>query len=79
MLLKVSGFLRRFPLKTMLVFIFLSFVVVRNSPFSVKLGYAEFYPLSCFPMFSTFSPFGNYVFITYADDQPLPLHVLSQF
>lgn len=73
MLSKLSGFLRRFPLKLMVVAIFLSFVDVRNPPFSVKLGYAEFYPFSCFPMFSTFSPYGNYVYITDANDEPLPL------
>ncbi len=73
MLCTLADILRRIPVKTMLVVVFLCFVDLKNPPLSIKMGFAEFYPLSCFPMFSTFSPYANYVYITDAKDEPLAL------
>ena len=66
--------LSRFPLKTLVVITFLSFIDLRYPPLSLQFGYAEFYPLSSVPMYSTFAPTANYVYITDADDNPLPAY-----
>ena len=61
----------RFPYKTLLVMGVLSFVIVDFPPLKVTLAHnkdmvkkAEFYPLSSFPMYSTFSESPFLVFIT---------------
>ncbi len=61
----------RFPFKTLLVLGVLSFVIVDNPPLKLTLAHdkdmvkkAEFYPLSSFPMYSTFSDSPFLVFVT---------------
>lgn len=61
----------RFPFKTLFVVGVLSFVIVDYPPLQVTLAHnrdmvkkAEFYPLSSFPMYSTFSEAPFLVFVT---------------
>ena len=61
----------RFPFKTLLVMGLLSFVLVDNPPLKLTFAHtkemvkkAEFYPLSSFPMYSTFSESPFLVFVT---------------
>ncbi len=63
----------RFPFKTLLVMGILSFVIVDYPPLKLTLAHhkdmvkkAEFYPLSSFPMYSTFS---ESPFLVYVTDQ----------
>ena len=61
----------RFPFKTLLVLGVLCFVLVDYPPLKLQLAYnkdmvkkAEFYPVSSFPMYSTFSDSPFLVFVT---------------
>lgn len=70
--------LAKFPLKTMVAAILLSYLVVRNPPFSIGFGFgresmkaAEFYPFSSFPMYSRFSDRPIYVYVSDAEDRPI--------
>ena len=61
----------RFPFKTLLVMGLLSFVLVDYPPLNLTFAHtkemvkkAEFYPLSSFPMYSTFSESPFLVFVT---------------
>ncbi|MEM8954763.1 MAG: hypothetical protein AAGD22_11480 [Verrucomicrobiota bacterium] len=66
--------LARFPLKTLVAITALSLVSVTYPPLSLVWEDAEFYPLSSFPMYSSFAPHTNLVFITNEKDQPLPAY-----
>lgn len=69
-----------FPFKTLLVVGILSFVVVDYPPLKLTLAHnkdmvkkAEFYPLSSFPMYSTFSETPFLVYITNAAGEKVPI------
>ncbi|MEM7147479.1 MAG: hypothetical protein AAF591_20350 [Verrucomicrobiota bacterium] len=70
----LANALVNFPLKTLVAVTALSLVAVKYPPLSLVTEDAEFYPLSSFPMYSSFAPHTNLVFITDADDQPLPTY-----
>lgn len=70
----------RFPFKTLLVTGLLSFVLVDNPPFKLSFAHtkdmvkkAEFYPLSSFSMYSTFSESPFLVFVTDAAGQKVAI------
>ncbi|MFV1995025.1 MAG: hypothetical protein ACC661_06280 [Verrucomicrobiales bacterium] len=68
---RLGFLLARIPLKTMMIVIFFCFIVVEYPPLSLRFGLAEFYPLSSFPMYSTFSPAPRYVYLTDGVDEPI--------
>lgn len=60
------------PFKTLLVVVFLCYVKVQGEPVEVTLDTtAEFYPLSSFPMFSTFADNARYVHLADASGEPV--------
>jgi hypothetical protein len=68
------------PCKLMLATVALSYVVVGNPPFSVSYSHdresirrAEFYPLSSFPMYSTFPDRTFLVYVADGSGNPLAL------
>jgi hypothetical protein len=70
----------RFPFKTLVVMGLLSFVLVDNPPLKVSFAHtkdmvkkAEFYPLSSFSMYSTFSESPFLVFVTDGDGQKVAI------
>ena len=68
------SFLSKIPCKTMIVVVALCYVEVQRRPESgidVSWGYAEFFPLSSLPMFSTFSDAGNLVYVADGDGKPI--------
>lgn len=67
----------RFPLKTLFVVVLLCYADLRYPPLTLKADFAEFYPLSSFPMYSSFSPATNYVYLTNAEDAPLPAYPMT--
>lgn len=74
MLNKISAILRWIPFKTMIVVVALCYVEVTRTEeggIDVSWGYAEFMPLSSFPMFSTFSDAGNLVYVVDAEGKPI--------
>ena len=75
---RLSRLLQAFPFKASVVVGLLCFVVVENSPFSVRLKFtpehikqAEFYPFSSFPMYSKFSANPSYLYLTDAGREPI--------
>jgi hypothetical protein len=60
------------PFKTLLLVVFLCYVKVQREPLSVALDTtAEFYPLSSFPMFSTFADNARYVHLADGEGEPV--------
>lgn len=70
----------RFPFKTLLAVSLLSYVLVDYPPLKIRyvtdgqdLKKAEFYPLSSFPMYATFSDNPYHVYVTTAAGEPVAL------
>jgi hypothetical protein len=70
----------RFPFKTLLAVTLLSYVLVDYPPLKISyvrdghdLKKAEFYPLSSFPMYATFSDNPYHVYVTTAAGEPVAL------
>lgn len=75
----------RFPFRTLLVMSALSYVLVDYPPLRLKFAgskaevkRAEFYPLSSFPMYSTFSDSPFHVYVTDAAGDPVALETTFQ-
>ena len=74
MLKKLGAALNWIPFKTMLVVVALCYVdIARTKEGKIKFswGYAEVFPLSSFPMFSTFSSAGNLVYVVDEAGNPI--------
>src|SRR6188472_3709114 len=75
----------RFPFKTLLVMSVLSYLLVDYPPLRLRFAQskadvkrAEFYPLSSFPMYSTFSDSPFHVYVTDSAGDPVALETTFQ-